>query len=339
MPRGNHQLDDTRAGQTQTSKSYKASLQLRLDGQLRSVDDMPQEEVDALCRACRAVLPTKLPRGQRYQIIYADPPWRYQPLKFDAATAMARYPTMTEEEICALPVARLCDKPCVLLLWATGPMMDRAIRVMERWGFRYNGVFKLWRKVTKGGTPVCGPGWWTKGNHEFLLLGVRGQVGRLKAGVNDMYQEFREEDRNADFTCQRAGLRHSAKPPAIRDHIDRFFRPDARRIELFARDNRSPAWDAWGLEVPGFFCAATAGVLDAGARAAANAAALPRLLRDAQPELRAALAQATPEALAEALAEAKDADDGPETEVDKGGCDPAVCADTEDDPPSSPAPL
>ena len=44
-----------------------------------------------------------------YEIIYADPPWRYSAKKVQGA-AENHYPTMSIEELCALPVADLAAK-------------------------------------------------------------------------------------------------------------------------------------------------------------------------------------------------------------------------------------
>ena len=52
-----------------------------------------------------------------YEIIYADPPWRYSAQKVQGA-AENHYPTMSIEELCALPVAELAAS--VLTLVANG---------------------------------------------------------------------------------------------------------------------------------------------------------------------------------------------------------------------------
>lgn len=48
---------------------------------------------------------------KHYNIIYADPPWQYRQKggpKGKRGVAAAHYDTMTTEEICALPVQKLC---------------------------------------------------------------------------------------------------------------------------------------------------------------------------------------------------------------------------------------
>ena len=50
---------------------------------------------------------------KKYGIIYADPPWRYD-MKRGQGVAENHYPTMSIEEICALPVADLAAKDSAL---------------------------------------------------------------------------------------------------------------------------------------------------------------------------------------------------------------------------------
>lgn len=50
---------------------------------------------------------------EKYGIIYADPPWRYE-RKRGSGVAENHYPTMSMEEIGNLPVERIADKNCVL---------------------------------------------------------------------------------------------------------------------------------------------------------------------------------------------------------------------------------
>ena len=60
---------------------------------------------------------------KKYQIIYADPPWNYKVYskKGLGRSAESHYPTMSIEDICALPVGNLADKDCALFLWVTIP--------------------------------------------------------------------------------------------------------------------------------------------------------------------------------------------------------------------------
>ena len=77
-----------------------------------------------------------MPETKKYGIIYADPPWRYD-MKRGHGVAENHYPTMSIEEICALPVADLAAKDSALFLWGTFPQLKEAFRVIDAWGFQY----------------------------------------------------------------------------------------------------------------------------------------------------------------------------------------------------------
>ena len=78
-----------------------------------------------------------------YEIIYADPPWRYSAKKVQGA-AENHYPTMSIDELCALPVAELAAKDSALFMWATFPQLPEALRLIRAWGFTYKSVAFVW---------------------------------------------------------------------------------------------------------------------------------------------------------------------------------------------------
>ena len=165
----------------------------------------------------------------RYSVILADPPWRYDFSRSRSRRIENHYPTMTEAEICAIPVQERWAAPdCVLFLWATAPKLEVGIRVMAAWGFRYV-TCAIWDKQ------VIGNGFYFRVRHELLLLGRCGQPPASDPAV-----------RVASVFEERRG-RHSQKPAIVQKAIERMY-PDARRIELFARQRRE-GWDAWGLDV------------------------------------------------------------------------------------------
>ena len=63
---------------------------------------------------------------KKYEIIYADPPWRYKQKSLSGA-AEKHYTTMSLQEICGLPVSELSHDHSVLFLWATFPMLKEAL--------------------------------------------------------------------------------------------------------------------------------------------------------------------------------------------------------------------
>lgn len=164
-----------------------------------------------------------------YGVIYADPPWRFEPFSRESGldrSADNHYPTMTVDEICALQVPA-ADR-CVLFLWATVPMLLEALRVMAAWGFAYRSHF-VWVKDRRG------TGYWNRNRHELLLIGVRGDVPAPAPG--EQYDSVIEA---------RVGV-HSAKPQHFAEMIEDMFR-NTPMIELFARKPRL-GWDVWGNQV------------------------------------------------------------------------------------------
>ena len=106
----------------------------------------------------------------RYNIIYADPPWRYQQKNLLGA-AEHHYSTMSVKDICGLKVEEIAAKDCVLFLWATFPQLPEALRVIKAWGFQYKTVAFVWLKQNKSGKGwFFGLGFWTRGNAEICLL-------------------------------------------------------------------------------------------------------------------------------------------------------------------------
>ena len=175
----------------------------------------------------------RIPSIQTYNIIYADPPWRYEQKNVSGA-AEHHYSTMSIDELCGLPVAELAAKDCLLFLWATFPMLPEALRLIKAWGFEFKTVAFVWLKQNrKSPTWFYGLGYWTRGNAEICLLAKRGKPRRYSKGVHQFIISPVE--------------RHSKKPDAARDKIVELA-GDLPRVELFARAE-TPGWDVWGDEV------------------------------------------------------------------------------------------
>ena len=169
----------------------------------------------------------------KYNIIYADPPWRYESGKVQGA-AENHYPTMSIDNLCALPVAELTAKDCALFLWATFPQLPEALRLIKAWGFQYKTVAFVWLKRNrKNPTWFYGLGYWTRGNAEICLLATKGKPKRQSAGVHQFIISPIEQ--------------HSKKPDEARQKILALM-GDLPRLELFARQ-KAPGWDVWGNEI------------------------------------------------------------------------------------------
>ena len=104
------------------------------------------------------------PQAGRYRVIYADPPWRFATYsdKGKGRSAEAHYDCLSLDDIKAFPVATWAAPDAVLLLWATDPLLPRALEVIEAWGFAYKTVGFYWVKLNKsmeGGCRANGRSW------------------------------------------------------------------------------------------------------------------------------------------------------------------------------------
>lgn len=155
--------------------------------------------------------------------VYADPPWRYDNNATRAA-AKNHYPTMTVDEIKAMPIEKLVGDRALLWLWTTNAFLRESFEVIEAWGFDYKSVL-VWDKAKMG------IGNYVRLQHEFLMIGSRGKQTTLTTNTPSVIRIQRE--------------RHSAKPEAIREVVER--NSPASKLELFGRA-RKAGWVVYGNE-------------------------------------------------------------------------------------------
>ncbi len=171
----------------------------------------------------------KIPIKKKYNIIYADPPWRY--------STQVSYPTIPIKTLQQFPIDTISADNCALFLWATYPILPECIETLKKWGFRYVSVAFTWVKTNKNnGQPFMGLGNWTRANAEVCLLGLKGKLKRKSNKVRQVVLSPLRE--------------HSRKPDEIRDSIVELM-GDLPRIELFARQTVK-GWDCWGNETKKF---------------------------------------------------------------------------------------
>lgn len=163
----------------------------------------------------------------RYPVIYADPPWRYEnpPIGATSRAIENHYPTMTLEEICAMPVSDLATDDAILYLWATAPKLAECFEVIKAWGFEYRTNI-VWDKEK------IGMGYHARNQHELLLICKRGNIPPPAAGTQP--SSVHREARTA----------HSAKPHFYYEMIEGAY-PGLPKIELFCRTPRD-GWAVWG---------------------------------------------------------------------------------------------
>jgi N6-adenosine-specific RNA methylase IME4 len=168
--------------------------------------------------------------AKKYQIILADPPWQYQDKNCNG-TCATHYSTMSLKDICALPIKDLTDKDCVLFLWATYPLLPKALEVIKAWGFKYKTIAFQWVKKNRSGQGYFyGLGRWTRGNSEPCLLAVKGKPERLS---------------NSVFQIIDAPIKGHSKKPIVQYSLIESLLGKKPRLELFARSSWV-GWDVWG---------------------------------------------------------------------------------------------
>jgi len=181
--------------------------------------------------------------GRDYQVVLADPPWKYYGDPNKSQAAGKHYPMMSYEELKALPVKSIMAKKSILFCWTTSSKMSETCRLISDWGLNYRGVFQIWVKTNKEGKPISGQGIrpsFTKPTAEYLLVATTAREGRT-------YPLLTESMPNVVLAA-RPGNIHSRKPSEFRKNITDLL-GDLRRVELFARESID-GWDAWGNEVP-----------------------------------------------------------------------------------------
>lgn len=171
----------------------------------------------------------------RFQVIYADPPWRYNQKSLSGA-AEKHYKTLSDEELYQLEIEKIVADNCVLFLWATYPKLPEALKLIERWGFTYKTIGFVWVKQTaKSHKWFFGLGFWTRGNSEICLLATRGKPKKISSKVSQLIVSPVE--------------RHSKKPDEVRHRIEQLM-GEVPRVELFARQ-KYDGWMCLGDEIDG----------------------------------------------------------------------------------------
>ncbi len=176
----------------------------------------------------------------KYQIIYADPPWQMRYAKGLASgfhVYDVPYPTMTDDEIVALPIRNIVDDNALLFLWVIDSRIPLIEKIMNTWGFKYVTVGFVWHKPRLDGTGSnANMTQYTRKSCEFCFIGKRGK-GIVKQRIMNQFHQFIPLSKTV----------HSQKPQVIQSLIVKMC-GDVPRIELFAR-KKVEGWDCWGNEV------------------------------------------------------------------------------------------
>lgn len=164
--------------------------------------------------------PSPLPDG-RFAVLVVDPPWPEQ--------GELPYPTMSLDEITALPIPALLAEEGFVWLWTTNRFLFEAERIGgERWGLERRGLLTCAKDRLGTGFPL-------RGQTEHCLLFGRGQPLFLPGDASTLLKGPVRE--------------HSRKPDQFYDLVERHC--PGTKLELFAREPR-PGWQPWGAETERF---------------------------------------------------------------------------------------
>ena len=172
---------------------------------------------------------------RKFSTILADPPWQFTNRTGKMAPEhkrLARYPTMTLQQIKALPVEAVARDTAHLYLWVPNALLAEGLQVMDNWGFTYKTNL-IWYKVRKDGGPDRrGVGFYFRNVTEVILFGVRGKDARtLQPG------------RSQENIITSRKREHSRKPDEQYEIIESC--SWGPFLELFARGARE-GWATWG---------------------------------------------------------------------------------------------
>ncbi|MBC6406475.1 MAG: S-adenosylmethionine-binding protein [Rhodospirillales bacterium] len=173
--------------------------------------------------------------SRKFSTVLADPPWRFANRTGKMAPEhkrLSRYPTMTLDDICALPLADFLEDRAHCYLWVPNALLPEGLRVLSEWGFTYKSNL-IWHKIRKdGGSDGRGVGFYFRNVTEVLLFGVRGKNARTLQPGRRQVNLFGARKRE-----------HSRKPDEQYDIVESCSR--GAYLELFGRGRRDN-WTSWG---------------------------------------------------------------------------------------------
>ena len=174
-------------------------------------------------------------KGGRFSTVLADPPWRFVNRTGKVAPEhrrLARYQTLSVEDIGSLPLADHLEEVAHCYLWVPNALLPDGLEVLRRWGFEYKTNL-IWHKIRKdGGSDGRGVGFYFRNVTEMVLFGVRGKGARTLDPGRSQVNLFSSRKRE-----------HSRKPDEQYSIIESCSRPPY--LELFGRGSR-PNWTVWG---------------------------------------------------------------------------------------------
>lgn len=177
----------------------------------------------------------------RFTRLIVDPPWHFAS-RSEAGQGRSpsrHYPTLSIEDILALPIEPIAEKDAILFLWATAPHLETGLQALRAWGFTYSTNI-VWVKM-KRKKPQIGTGYRVRNSHEHLLIGTRGKMPaphpsfRYSSSLLTLSPCAEEEEMDGSALLAIRG-EHSRKPL---DAYAYFRAYDGAAVEIFARPPES----------------------------------------------------------------------------------------------------
>ncbi|KAJ9531964.1 hypothetical protein QJQ45_003668 [Haematococcus lacustris] len=191
--------------------------------------------------------------GTKFDVVLVDPPWDEYVRRAPHTAAMRDASVWTWQEIMALEVEALADRPSFVFLWCgSAEGLDAGRHCLNKWGFkRVEDI--CWIKTNKERNPRTGylqavnQETYSVLTHtkEHCLVGLRGQLKRNLDG------HFIHTNCDTDVIVSEEPAGGSCeKPTELYEIIERFCL-GKRRLELFGEEhNIRDGWVTVGLNLP-----------------------------------------------------------------------------------------
>lgn len=175
---------------------------------------------------------------KKYQIIYADPPWRQakggkKSVRKNSSGCELDYKTLSLKDIKEHLQTATVHTPsnAIMFLWTIDKYLYEAEQIAKQLNWKLHARM-IWNKVT--GIPAA---FTIRYGHEYLLYMYKGKFTPIALPERGkIHSVFTEKV-----------TRHSQKPQIAYEIIERLY-PELLKIEMYARNIR-PGWDAWGNEI------------------------------------------------------------------------------------------
>ena len=174
---------------------------------------------------------------KKYNIIYADPPWKQSKGGLRKSrpnqTRKLDYETISLSEIHThMATARSYSfENHSLFLWSIDKYLNEAENMAKELGYRLHARL-VWDKENG-----VAPAFTVRFSHEYLLWFY---CGKFQPVARDMRGKY-------TTVIRERSVRHSQKPIEAYEMIEKLY-PNSNRLEMYARARRD-GWDSWGNEL------------------------------------------------------------------------------------------